>query len=112
METHQIEGNYYVRINAGMEVLVRSALYDPHHEIVNFSKLGEKETRLTHIIGIEGEPDNTICCVKRLVPVDKGDILLITNTGACGFDQGLGLQALGAEHQHYLRARKMCSVKI
>ena len=112
METHQIEGNYYVRINAGMEVLVRSALYDPHHEIVNFSKLGEKETRLTHIIGIEGEPDNTICCVKRLVPVDKGDILLITNTGACGSDQGLGLQALGAEHQHYLRARKMCSVKI
>ena len=112
METHQIEGNYYVRINAGMEVLVRSALYDPHHEIVNFSKLGEKETRLTHIIGIEGEPDNTICCVTRLAPVEKGDILLITNTGACGSDQGLGFQALEAEHQHYLRARKMCSVKI
>ena len=111
-ETHQIEGNYYVRINAGMEVLVGSALYGRHHEIVNFSKLGEKETRLTHIIGIEGEPDNTICCVKRLAPVEKGDILLITNTGACGSDQGLGLQALEAEHQYYLRARKMCSVKI
>jgi len=111
-ETHQIEGNYCVRINAGMEVLVRSALYGRHHEIVNFSKLGEKETRLTHIIGIEGGPDNTICCVKRLAPVEKGDILLITNTGACGSDQGLALQALEAEHHHYLRARKMCSVKI
>jgi diaminopimelate decarboxylase/aspartate kinase len=111
-ETHQIEGNYYVRINAGMEVLVCSALYGRHHEIVNFSKPGEKETRLTHIIGIEGGPDNAICCVKRLAPVEKGDILLITNTGACGSDQGLGFQALEAEHQHYLRARKMCSVKI
>jgi hypothetical protein len=76
------------------------------------SKLGEKESRLTHIKGIEGRPDNTICCVKRLAPVEKGDILLITNTGACGSDQGLGLQALEAKHQHYLRARKMCSVKI
>jgi diaminopimelate decarboxylase/aspartate kinase len=111
-ETNQVEGNDYVRINAGMELLVRSALYGRHHEIVNFSKLGEKETRLTHIIGIEGEPDNSICCVKRLAPVEKGDILLITNTGACGSDQGLGLQALEAENQHYLRARKMCSVKI
>ena len=111
-ETYQIEGNDYVRINAGMELLVRSALYGPRHEIVNFSKPGEKETRLTHIIGIEGKPDNTLCCVKRLAPVEKGDILLITNTGACGSDQGLGLQALEAEHQHYLRARKMCSVKI
>ncbi len=111
-ETHQIQGNYSVRINAGMEVLVRSALYGRHHEIVNFSKLGEKETRLTNIIGVEGEQDNTISCVKRLAPVEKGDILLITNTGACGSDQGLGLQAFDAEHQHYLRARKMCSVKI
>ena len=112
LETYQIEGNDYVRINAGMELLIRSALSGPHHEIVNFSKLGEKETSLTHIIGIGGEPDNTICCVKSMAPVEKGDILLITNTGACGFDQGLGLKALEAGPQHYLRARKMCSVKI
>ncbi|MBE9572037.1 MAG: hypothetical protein IMF11_15520 [Proteobacteria bacterium] len=111
-ETHQIERNYYVRINAGMEVLVSSALYGPHHEIVNFSKLGEKETRLTHVMSLNGEPGDTLCYAKRLVPVEKGDILLITNTGACGSDQGLGFQALEAEHQHYLCARKMCSVKI
>ena len=42
-ESRQIEGNDYVRINEGMGPLVRSALYGPHHEIVNFSKLGEKE---------------------------------------------------------------------
>ncbi|MCJ7775676.1 MAG: hypothetical protein MUP08_04755 [Desulfobulbaceae bacterium] len=111
-ETNQVEGNYYVRINAGMEPLVRSALYGRHHEIVNFSKLGEKETRLTHVMSVNGEPGDTLCYAKRLAPVEKGDILLITNTGACGSDQGLGLQALEAEHQHYLRARKMCSVKI
>jgi len=111
-ETNQVEGNYYVRINTGMEPLVRSALYGRHHEIVNFSKLGEKETRLTHVMSVNGEPGDTLCYAKRLAPVEKGDILLITNTGACGSDQGLGLQALEAEHQHYLRARKMCSVKI
>jgi bifunctional diaminopimelate decarboxylase / aspartate kinase len=112
LETYQIEGNDYVRINAGMELLIRSALSGPHHEIVNFSKLGEKKTSLTHIIGIGGDPDNTICCIRRLAPVEKGDILLITNTGACGSEQGLASEAIEAEHQHYLRARKMCSVKI
>lgn len=111
-ETHQIEGNYYVRINAGMEVLVGSALYGRHHEIVNFSKLGEKETRLTYVMSLNGDPGDTLCYAKRLAPVEKGDILLITNTGACGSDQGLGFQALEAEHQHYLLARKMCSVKL
>jgi diaminopimelate decarboxylase/aspartate kinase len=112
LETVQMEGNDYVRINAGMELLARSALNGPHHDLVNFSKLGEKETRLTHITGMEDDPDPAMCCVKRLAPVAKGDILLITNTGACGCDQGLGFGALEARHRHYLRARKMCSVKI
>ena len=53
-----------------------------------------------------------LCYVKHLAPVEKGDILLITNTGACVSDQGQGLRTVEAEHRHYLRARKMCSVKV
>ena len=109
-ETNQIEGNYYVRINEGMELLVRSPLYGPQHEVVNFSKLGEKATRLTHIMSSDGDPNHTVFCVKHLAPVEEGDILLITNTGSCGPGQGLGSNT--AAHQHYLCARKMCSVKI
>ena len=109
-ETHLMEGIYYARINEGMELMVRSPQYGPQHEVVNFSKLGEKATRLIHLIGIDDEPNHTNCCVKHLAPVEEGDILLITNTGACGPGKGLGSNK--AAHQHYLRARKMCSVKI
>ena len=109
-ETHQMEGNYYVRINEGMELLLRSPQYGPQHEVVNFSKLGEKATRLTHIMGLDDDPNHTICCVKHLAPVDEGDILLITNTGARVPGQRLGSNK--AAHQHFLCARKMCSVKI
>ena len=75
----------YVGISTGMNSLIRPALYGAYHEIVNLSRLSEKEGYVTNIVGPICESGDKLGN-DRLLPVCKeGDVLLIANVGAYGY---------------------------
>ena len=101
-----------VLINDGMEILAGSVCYGSHHEIVNLSGSDEDQGKSIHIIGSDPNYDNTICCIKKISPVKKGDILLISNAGAYSPDTLLKSRLRDPDSEQYLRARRMCQVKL
>ena len=74
----------YVGCDAGMNSLIRPALYEAYHEIVNLTRLGEASGELVHIVGPICESGDVLGSNRRLPPVREGDVLLIAQAGAYG----------------------------
>ncbi|MGB0637688.1 MAG: bifunctional aspartate kinase/diaminopimelate decarboxylase [Myxococcota bacterium] len=74
----------YVGVNAGMNSLIRPALYGAYHAIVNLSRLDEQRSQLAHIVGPICETGDVLGHARRLAPTQEGDVILIGNTGAYG----------------------------
>jgi diaminopimelate decarboxylase/aspartate kinase len=74
----------YVGVNAGMNSLIRPALYGAYHAIVNLSRLDEQRSQLAHIVGPICETGDVLGHARRIAPTCEGDVLLIGNTGAYG----------------------------
>jgi diaminopimelate decarboxylase/aspartate kinase len=74
----------YVGINAGMNTLIRPALYGAFHHIVNLSRLGAPLDQVAHVVGPICETGDTLGYQRRLATAREGDILLIATVGAYG----------------------------
>ncbi|HET8941857.1 MAG TPA: bifunctional aspartate kinase/diaminopimelate decarboxylase, partial [Rudaea sp.] len=74
----------YIGCDAGMNSLIRPALYDAYHEIVNLTRLDEASTELVQIVGPICESGDVLGHNRRLPPTREGDVLLIAQTGAYG----------------------------
>ena len=75
----------YVGINAGMNVLIRPALYGSYHEIVNLSKLDSAKGLLANIVGPICESGDILGLDRNLAKeTAEGDVLLISTSGAYG----------------------------
>lgn len=74
----------YVGTDAGMNSLLRPALYGAHHEIVNLSRLGEDRSVVTQVVGPICESGDVMGQDRLLPPTQEGDVLLFANTGAYG----------------------------
>jgi diaminopimelate decarboxylase/aspartate kinase len=74
----------YVGIDAGMNSLIRPALYEAWHEIVNLSRLGQKPDALCTVVGPICESGDILGTNRRLPTPHEGDVLLIAETGAYG----------------------------
>jgi diaminopimelate decarboxylase/aspartate kinase len=74
----------YVGVNAGMNSLLRPALYGAYHAIVNLTRLDEQRSQLAHIVGPICETGDVLGHARRLAPAQEGDVILIGNTGAYG----------------------------
>ncbi len=74
----------YVGCDAGMNSLIRPALYEAYHEIVNLTRLEESTSELVHIVGPICESGDVLGNNRRLPPTQEGDVLLIAQTGAYG----------------------------
>jgi diaminopimelate decarboxylase/aspartate kinase len=74
----------YVGCDAGMNSLIRPALYDAYHEIVNLTRLDELATDLVQIVGPICESGDVLGSNRRLPPTREGDVLLIAQAGAYG----------------------------
>ena len=74
----------YVGVDAGMNSLLRPALYDAWHEIVNLDRLDEGDAELVQVVGPICETGDVIGRNRRLPACREGDVLLIANTGAYG----------------------------
>ncbi len=78
-------GMQYVGVNAGMNTLIRPALYGAYHEIVNLSRLHDAATEVVTIVGPIRETGDRLGSDRLLPVTEEGDVLLIANTGAYGY---------------------------
>jgi diaminopimelate decarboxylase/aspartate kinase len=74
----------YVGIDTGMNSLIRPALYEAWHEIVNLGRLGEKADTVCEVVGPICESGDILGSHRRLPLPREGDVLLIAQTGAYG----------------------------
>ncbi|HEX5960625.1 MAG TPA: diaminopimelate decarboxylase, partial [Rhodanobacteraceae bacterium] len=74
----------YLGCDAGMHVLIRPALYDAWHGIVNLSRLDEPATTLYQVVGPICESGDVLGADRRLPASEEGDVLLIAQAGAYG----------------------------
>jgi diaminopimelate decarboxylase/aspartate kinase len=75
---------HYVGIDAGMNSLIRPALYEAWHEIVNLSRLDEPVDAMVQIVGPICESGDVLGANRRLPACREGDVILIAQGGAYG----------------------------
>ncbi len=74
----------YVGINAGMNALIRPALYGAYHEIVNLSRVHDASTETVTVVGPICESGDKLGSDRLLPPCAENDVILIANAGAYG----------------------------
>jgi diaminopimelate decarboxylase/aspartate kinase len=74
----------YLGCDAGMHVLIRPALYDAWHEIVNLSRLDAPADIVYQVVGPICESGDVLGADRHLPRSEEGDVLLIAQTGAYG----------------------------
>ena len=75
----------YVGVNAGMNALIRPALYGAYHEIANLSRLGDPATEVVTIVGPICETGDRLGSDRLMPPAAEGDVVLVANAGAYGY---------------------------
>ncbi|HET8764425.1 MAG TPA: bifunctional aspartate kinase/diaminopimelate decarboxylase [Rhodanobacter sp.] len=74
----------YLGVDTGMNSLIRPALYDAWHEIVNLTRLDEPGTGLFQVVGPICESGDILGSDRRLPEPQEGDVVLIAQAGAYG----------------------------
>ncbi len=74
----------YLGCDAGMHVLIRPALYDAWHEIVNLSRLDAPADIVYQVVGPICESGDVLGADRHLPHSEEGDVLLIAQAGAYG----------------------------
>ncbi len=74
----------YLGLDTGMNSLIRPALYDAWHEIVNLTRLHEPATALYQVVGPICESGDVLGSDRRLPEAAEGDVILIAQAGAYG----------------------------
>ncbi len=74
----------YVGLDAGMNSLVRPALYGAHHDIVNLSRLGAPMDGVAEIVGPICETGDAFAHGRPFPHAQEGDVVLIDTAGAYG----------------------------
>lgn len=79
------KGDYrYVGVETGMNSLIRPALYEAWHEIVNLSRCDEPADQLYQVVGPICESGDVLGSNRRLPECRGGDVILIAQAGAYG----------------------------
>ena len=74
----------YVGVSTGMNALIRPALYDAYHEIVNLTRIGEADSESVTVVGPICETGDKLGTDRRLPASFENDVILIANAGAYG----------------------------
>jgi len=75
----------YVGLDAGMNTLLRPALYGAYHHIVNAGRLNSRNKEVVNICGQICENTDILAKNRKLGNIKEGDLLAILNVGAYGF---------------------------
>jgi diaminopimelate decarboxylase/aspartate kinase len=74
----------YLGCDAGMHALLRPALYDAWHDIVNLTRLGAPADTLYQVVGPICESGDVLGADRHLPESGEGDVLLVARAGAYG----------------------------
>jgi diaminopimelate decarboxylase/aspartate kinase len=74
----------YLGCDAGMHALIRPALYDAWHEIVNLTRIDAPADTLYQVVGPICESGDVLGADRHLPESREGDVLLIAQAGAYG----------------------------
>ena len=74
----------FVILDAGMNDLIRPALYDAHHEVIPVTPRAG-EARVVSMVGPICESGDFLARARLLPPLEPGDLVLIRDAGAYGF---------------------------
>ncbi len=77
-------GRTFVIVDAGMNDMMRHALYSAYHQVVPV-ELGEKAFELVDIVGPVCESTDVFAAQREISRVDRGDLLAIMTVGAYGY---------------------------
>ena len=75
----------FIGLDAGMETLMRPALYNAHHRIY---KIGHSEAETTQTVDFTGricENTDRLAIDREFTDIDEGDLVAIMDVGAYGF---------------------------
>lgn len=86
----------FVGVDAGMQTLLRPALYGAYHEILLANKLKARPGKKVSVVGPVCENTDQLARDRVLPPLAEGDLLAILDTGAYGY---------GMASQYNTRAR-------
>lgn len=74
----------YLGLDAGMNSLIRPALYGAYHEVVNLTRLTQPATARYTVVGSICESGDVLGRDRQLPETHEGDVLLLADTGAYG----------------------------
>lgn len=74
----------FVGVDAGMNALIRPALYGAYHAIVNLTRKSNPIEMTAHVVGPICESGDTLGTDRKLPICFEGDVMLIDCTGAYG----------------------------
>ena len=75
----------FIGVDGGFHTLLRPAMYDSYHHIVNASHMERENTQSVDIAGNVCESGDLFARDRLMPEVDEGDVLGILNAGAYGF---------------------------
>jgi diaminopimelate decarboxylase len=78
-------GKKFVIVDAGMNDLIRPALYQGHHEIVPLKQPSSAETEVVDIVGPICESGDFFAQDRAVPPLEEGDTIALMSAGAYGF---------------------------
>lgn len=78
----------YIGVDASAVNLMRPAMYGSYHHITVMGKENEAKDHVYDVVGSLCENNDKFAIDRNLPKVDKGDILVIHDTGAHGFSMG------------------------
>lgn len=80
----QNDGRQFVIVDAGMNDLIRPALYDAYHAIIPVQENAGAALALADIVGPVCETGDIFAVERKLPPVKAGDLLVFRTAGAYG----------------------------
>jgi len=81
----QTEHKKFVIVDAGMNDLIRPALYQSYHEIVPVRESAGNERESADVVGPVCESGDFFAQDRELPPINEGDLLALMSAGAYGF---------------------------
>ena len=80
----QKDEHCFVGVSTGLNSLIRPALYDAWHEIVNLTKLNEPATQKATVVGPICESGDKFGTDRNMPQCEENDVILVANAGAYG----------------------------
>ena len=78
----------FVGVDAGMNTLLRPALYNAYHEIVVANKLNSPKVETVNIVGQICENTDQLAKDREMSDINLGDVIAVLNAGSYGYAMG------------------------